>query len=263
MSNLIPEKRINKNGVAVTKHVRADTSARTSAAIPSPASVPGMRRASTPLLDANLGLAHDSRKTQGKEPLAFTLDDLDPEAVEQIERLLQADYNMRPRSYVIHSGVNAAVSMDTLEQCVARMHNVAIFGEITAGPDDNSITGYLSGLEHYGEAVLQQGQDYVLDVPQEQVEKVANLIDFTIKANKKLGETIVYDSFMDTFNDESGVTDFFIKLRDDELAAYILEYPEHSDGILDMLEKEEELLPVQLMHDRLTHDVQAIRDGVL
>lgn len=262
MSNLIPEKRVNKNGVAVTKHVRPDLKSGSPVKLPAPPAGPSTPRAATPSLDTTLKVTREYHKNSGHTAIPFTLDDLDPSVVQELETLLQNDDAMKPRSYVISSGITSALSQDTVEKCVTYMHNIAVFGPLLAGPENNSISGYISGLNHYSEAVLPPNQDYLIDATYEQREKALELVYFTLRANRLEDESpLVYDSFMDSLGSDDGMEVYF-KLKDDELAAYIMEHPEHGDAIIEMMNKEG-ALPVQLMVDRLNHEVSSLRDGVL
>lgn len=261
MSNLIPEKRVNKNGVAVTKHVRTNQSSAASASFPSPSPGANTARPATPLIDEAIVLFRN-RPVRG-----FTLDDVAPEALEKLEALLKEESEMKPSSSSVCNGIGTALGQITLEECVEYMHNIAVFAPIITGLKDNtvSVSTYVTGLKQYPEEVLWPNMDYLKDAPESSIERAKSLVDFTLKASRRtvVSDAIVYDSFMELWDSEGGVTDVYIKLNDDELATYIMDHPEHGDAILDMVEREGGTLPVKLMADRLNHEVSSLRDGVL
>ena len=260
MSRLVPEKRVNKNGVAVTKHVRADPKESVPVTLPSPSV---SASAKPPAFQPKFfnDLLKDAVLTDG---VTLTVDDLDPEAAQKIESMLRADDQMMPRSYVVRSGIASGLSKTTTEECVAYLHNIAALGDIITGPDSNSMTAFMNGLNHYPDKVLPAGRDYFLDVPEKEVERVRNLLDFTVKANRRdLG--FVYDSFMDNFSNgfaDDDIVPLHTKITDDELAVYIMDHPEHHDDILRMAEQEGDL-SAEVIKGRLNHEVQSLREGFL
>jgi hypothetical protein len=261
MSNLIPEKRVNKNGVAVTKHVRANQTPAASASFPSPSPGVNTARPATPLLEAATPLFQ--RGAIGD----FTLDDVAPEALEKIEELLKADSEMKPPSYSVGNSIGTALGQDSLEKCVEYLHNVAVFAPLVTALRDNnlSISAFVTGLKYYPNDVLWRNMDYLKEAPESLAEKAKNLMEFTLKASGRsvVSDALIYDAFMEEWDSENGVSDVYIKLKDDDLAAYIMEHPEHGDAILDMVEREGKALPAKLMADRLNHDVQPLSEGIL
>ena len=261
MSNLIPEKRINKNGVAVTKHVRADSKSGQSAKLPVPSVGAVAARAATPALDEAIEQARAYMNSVIPEHLSFSVDDMDPGAAQELERLLIEDSKMEPRSYVISSGIGTALGKDSVEQCVAYMHNITVFAHLITGPGNKSISGYVSGLDYYDPDILQPGQDYLLDVPEENRQKALALMEFTVKANEDADSVLIYDAFMENLGNEDAVV--YVKVQDDDLAAYVMDHPEHSDAIREIVEREGKALPVEVIKGRLDHEVQSLRDGFL
>lgn len=260
--NLRPEKRMDKNGRLVTKHVRAgDISKEVS--LPSVKQPSVSRHLQAPLLIEQIALGKSAREKLGVGIIDFTLDDLDPEAVESLEELLRADEEMRPTSYVTQSAISNAMGSDTLEQCVTTMHNITVFGEVFAVPDNPGMVSYVKGIGQYSTDVANLEVDYLLDAEPEEAASIAALLKFTMEAHQSLDEVAVYDSFFDTFDSSSGVTESYVKLKDDDLAAYIVEHPDRADEILGMIKDAGHLLPVELVDARFNHEVQSIRDGVL
>jgi hypothetical protein len=261
MSNLIPEKRVNKNGVVVTKHVRANQTPAVSTSFPSPSPGINTARPATPILEAALPLFQ--RGAIGE----FTLDDVAPEALEKIEALLKADSEMKPASYSVGNSISTALGQDSLEKCVEYLHNVAVFAPLVTALRDNSlsVSAFVTGLKYYPNDVLWGNMDYLKEAPDSLTEKAKSLMEFTLKANKRdvVSDALIYDAFMEQWDSENGVSDVYIKLRHDDLAAYIMEHPEHGDAILDMVEEAGEMLPLELLKGRLNHDVQPLREGFL
>lgn len=261
MSNLIPEKRVNKNGVAVTKHVRANQSSSVSTSFPPPNPGAAKARPATPVLNKQMSLFQ--RGNIG----GLSLDDLAPEALEKIEALLIADSEMEPKSYSVGNSIGTALLQPSMEKCVEYMHRIAVFAPlVTAMKDESlSVSSFLNGLEKYPEEVLWPNMDYLKEAPESLTEKAKNLMRFTLKANERgaVIDFLVYDSFMEEWDKDGGVTDVYTKLKSDELAVYVMEHPEHGDAVLDMVEEAGSMLSVKLMADRLNHDVSSLRNGVL
>lgn len=261
MSNLIPEKRVNKNGVVVTKHVRASQPAPVTASFPSPNPGAGKPRPATPLFEESLALF------QKEDTSGFSIDDLAPEALEKIEALLLADAQMKPTSYSVSNGIGTALLQSSLEERTRYFHNIAVFGPIVMARKDNnlSVSSFVTGLGQYSDDVLWPKVDYLIDAPEDLTQKAKNLLEFTIKANGRevVSDALVYDSFMDKWESGNEIDDVFMKIKEKEVALYVMDHPEHGDALLDMIEEAGGILPMELIKGRLNHDVQSLREGFL
>jgi hypothetical protein len=257
MSNLMPEVHVNKNGVPVKKYVRADPKSGSGAAskLPMPSAGFGNTRTTTPRLGIEL-----SRTTAA----GFSIHDLDPAAAKEIESLLEYDAEQRTRLYHTVSAVRHAIDTLEGESRVTFLHNVAAFGSVMQGDNNTSFTSYINGLSAYPDSVLYPDIDYILDAPEEMLERAQCLIEFTLKAQRSSGDRLVYDSFIETWatSDPSGESTIFTKLHDSKLAAYVMDHPEQSDRILELMNGPEEM-SVELMADRLNFSVQAMSEGLL
>lgn len=259
MSNLIPEKRFDKNGRLVTKHVRASLPSESSSPIPSPKPVSGAVRPDSPLLHANL----DTFQKEVTD--RFTTDDLAPEAVEMLEKLLLSDFEKSSKSYSVSNSIGTALLQGPREKCVNYFHRVAVFASvITSRKDGASVSPLITGLSKYSESVLWPDVDYLTEASDEMTERVKNLIGFTLRARDRdaVADILVYDSFLDQWGD-GDVRDVYVKVKDDDLALYIMDHPEHGDAIIDLIEREGRALPAELIAERLHHEVQPLREGVL
>lgn len=256
MSNLTPDIRINKNGVPVKKYVRTDpkTGSDAVAKLPIPSSGTNTPRPATPLL-----LEEFKRTVLTSD---FTLDDLDPDAVQELESLMKYDEEQSPKLYNMQSAFRHG--LDTLEgeARIAFLHNVAVFGGAVQGCKSGTYTTYVNGLDQYPDSMLYHGIDYLLDAPEKTMERAQHLLAFTAKAAQEVNDALIYDSFMETWDSDSGVTEVYTILRDAELAAYIMDHPERGDEIIEMT-KTDGALPMETIAARFDLGVPSLSEGML
>ena len=167
MSNLIPEKRVDKNGVIVTKHVRANQSPAASTSFPSPSPQLAWMRPSTPLLKETMALFQKD-STGG-----LTLDDIAPEALGKIEALLKAANERTPPFHSVANSIGTALLKESLAERMTYMHNIAVFAPlVTALNDDsNSVSAFVTGLDYYSGDVPSPYMDYLTVASESMTEK--------------------------------------------------------------------------------------------
>lgn len=257
MSNLMPEVHVNKNGVPVKKYVRVDPKSGSGATgnLPMPSMGSAVPRVAAPLLGMEIANASAAE--------GFTLDDLDSEAVGEIESLLKGDEDQRPKLYGTLSAVKHALNTLNGEARVVFLHNVAAFGAVLQGKANNSFVSYINGLSAYPDTVLYPDMDYLLDAPEKTMERAQHLLDFTTKAYERSKDRLVYDAFIETWATSTpGESDLYTNLRDPKLAMYVMDHPEQSEQIMELLHGKEDI-PFELMVDRLNFSVQSMSEGLL
>lgn len=250
MSSLIPERRMNKNGVMTTKWVRPVSSGSVPAPIPAP--VVGsagtgqdfnVSRTEVAMLFSRSRLA--SRK--------FSIHDFTPGSVQAVEWMIQAadadGFKWRANNVVsgvfedVRENLSAPAFMDETGT-LAPFNNLAVFGEAVIQPDGKNfdVTALVLGLRWFDGV-----KDYLLDASDEQRSQATALL-------------IVASRIEPPFIEATAKMD--ISLRSDELAAFIMERPDEAADIAYVI-NERGTDDVAVIREMLDHGQQSLRDGLL
>jgi hypothetical protein len=252
-SNLIPTPRVDKNGRLVTKHMKPQATPVAAAAIPAPA----LDLAMAPnmvTIPSNVQGLDDLWKAHRISKTPHTLDSFDPRAVEAVNDLIRQGDKL-DRKFGLNIAITEAFTLMSEYGMPLGMHNLAVFGGCAMRHANTDVTAYICALH---EMNAPKEIDYLLDATDEERHKAQTLIEFTIRAEEALGQSVIYYSS----EDRDEVMEF-THLRDPELTNFILANPESADDVFDVLVAEGGPVPVDVIQERLQHSEKSLRGGVL
>ena len=248
MSHLIPQQRMDKNGHLVVRHVKPGLPSPAPSAIPSP-----MLGGITLSSDASnvMEIWNNSRIASTHH----TLDDFNPEAVAEVDRLI-AESRRLGRTMGLQASIVQAFGLMADEGIATDFHNIAVFGGHILAEANIDVGTYVIALQ---EMNAPDHVDYLLDATPEQRYSAEALVRFTAKAEHlELAEELLWYSS----EDEEEILEY-TRVRDPELTAFILDNPDSVDDLLDLLKVSPKALPVELIREQLSHGEKALRVGVL
>jgi len=255
MSNLVPEKRLNKHGVLVTKHVRAENTQGTlSAPLPAPS-------VSTPLTtkdaaiseilknfaDSYSGDSLTERTVAWQEILEGGLPSLSAEVVESYREAIVDNDNMEGFEELLisvlqheNSSSEAGYILFVAQQ--VRDQEVEWVEDGLGTYTYYRFSKIANGLKSMSEGFTFDVPSNIYDADEQQLSAIAALVKVTSTVHSLNGDwglTFLYD---DETGDETGYT-----LDNVALIELVAEYPERADQI------------GELIYDRETTDGDAIR----
>lgn len=256
MSNghLIPTPRVNKNGVVVTKHVKPQPVSSVSGTIPAPASPVLPLSPDMVTLPPNVKGLADLWNSHRISHSKITLDDFDPRAVEMINGLIQ-EADALGRKIGLNHAIAQSFDLMRDHEVTNGFHNVAVFGGCVLKHVNTDVTPFIVGLQ---ELTAPRDIDYLLEATDEERLKALALVEFTARAEDSLGKPVIYYSD----EDPEEIMEY-THLRDPELTKFIMDHPESSDDVFEILRAEGGPLPVDVILERLKHTEKALREGVL
>lgn len=245
--NLVPEQRPDKHGKVVTRHVLAQASQVPAKPMPAPMlNMPRFSTSTTTIPDRVDGL-RDLWDHNAVIYTDHTMSDIDPRAVEEIDRLLSVTTMKIALSDAIQDELNVLADSGS----TTGIHNIAVFGDIVVEHRPySSVQSYVEGFTEMG----LKDHDYLLAASDSEREEAKLLVSFIVRAEKlNSAEHVVRygDSHDSTW------------LRDPEMVRYIRENPEKADAVLEVLDEADEALTIDLIKARMAHGVSSLRDGVL
>lgn len=250
-SNLIPTPRVNKNGVVVTKHMKPQAAPSPMGNIPPPEILLSPDMITLP---SNVQGVEDLWKTHRISRSTFTLDDFDPRAVAAVNDLIQQSRDLG-RTIGLNHAIGQSFDLMMSDEIPTGFNNVAFFGGCVLKHVNSDVTPFIVALH---EMNAPREVDYLLDATDEERFKAQALIEFTVRAEDAIGKPVIYYSD----EDPEEILEF-THLRDQELTWFIMENPEASDDVLDILIAEGGPVPVDVIKERLQHSEKTLREGVL
>jgi hypothetical protein len=248
MSNLKPEKRLDKNGRLVTKHVKVQTAQPAAPMMPPPFAGFGTT------LSSEFNDLNDIWATNRISKTKYTVEDFSPEAVSEINDLI-SESRKRGNTVGVQIAIGEALDLMATDGIKTGLHNVAVFGKIVLRHSNTDVTPFITALH---EITAPREIDYLLDATPEERQWAETLVEFTVRAEEEIGDSVVRYSSEDP---EEILT--FTDLRDPQLGYFITEHPETMDEVLELLKVEGGAIPVDIIRERLAHSEKALRGGVL
>lgn len=262
MSNLIPVRRMDKNGVMSTKWVSASPEAPSGrGSIPAP-SLPASRHSAKvyspkygceiEVEGSEVGVLYN--RSMIRHQITHRITDIDPQVLQAVEYLIQ-DAGDRGLANQVEAEVKTAFNIvgsylqrDSRNPYVA-LNNLAVFGGAVVQPGckHDDITALVAGLEPYFKA-----RDFLRDVSDEDREKAVLLVT----AASRIAAPMV--TARGTYYED----DRAISIGSREMNEFILSRPDDLERIVQAV-NERESLDVDLIRDILDHGQQSLRSGLL
>lgn len=248
MSNLIPVKRVDKNGRLVTKHVKPQGTAPSA---PPKIPMPFMNGITIPSGNSGIKGIWDSNMIARTK---YTVADFDQGAIAEVERLLDQS-NELGRTVGMALSVGEALDLMAEHGINKGFHNLAVFGKHVLPHTNLNVTPYVTALH---ELFAPREIDFLLEATPEERRSAEALVEFTVRAEDALGKKVISYS-----NDDPEEIMEFTSLRDPLLTQFILDSPDSIDGVLDILIAEDGPVPVDVIRERLAHSEKALSQGIL
>jgi hypothetical protein len=262
MNNLIPVRRMDKNGVMSTKWVTASPEASSGrGSIPAP-SLPASRpdpKIYSPKYGFEIGIGQSEvsvmySRSMIRHQTTHRLDDIDPQVLQALEYLIQ-DAKDRGLANQVEAEVKTAFNIvgshlqrGSSNPYVA-LDNLAVFGDAVVQPGckHDDITALVAGLEPYFEA-----RDFLRDASDEDREKAVLLVTAASRINAPMVAA------RGTYYDD----DRTIGIDSREMNDFILSRPDDVERIVQAV-NERKSLDVGLIRGILDHGQQSLRSGLL
>lgn len=255
MSNLIPERRPDKNGVVSTKWVRpAALCNATGDKIPAPELSPASREDWGSLVGSQIeAIAKDSR--MGGVP-GNPLSQFDYEAVVMVNEMLERNIYLESELLRVFNQAYRWTHEDkdeSPEDPFLPMKDLAVFGEIIMNPDAvaNDAEPIIRGLaEHFGEE-----RDYLHGVTEEERRSALALVTvITLLENPHFIK--IYDQY-----DEGPGGDYrFFGLKSSELAELVKAHPDDAQQIVQIVNERDD---ASMVAEILKSEHKALGGGIL
>jgi len=267
MSNLIPEPRPDVNGKITTRWVRSAPQVPNKALLNVPPSLSErglnpVTAESVPLLSALIANLSTLLEQHAVGASLFKVEAMHPLAAQRIEETLVGATEVSPLRVNLTKASLCAAMLDALEKEEHRgraeqsrpIHNFAVLG-YSNGENQGLLVAGLQTLSEFRDA-----DDFLFDLPPEAQKRAAAL--YRVTASVPKNHLDIYTGDEDEDDDEynewdDSESDYseqelgrYIKLRNDELASYVMDHADRIDEIL------------AVINERGTDDVNAIR-GIL
>lgn len=253
MSNLIPQKRADKNGRMVTRHVKPLTTPSSPPSIPAPTN-DSVWAGGGITIPSGVSSVQDIWNKNRISRTQYTLADFDPDAVKEINRLIEESKKL-DRSFGLNLAIGQALDLMATDGIKSGLHNVAVFGPCVIRHANNDVTPFITALH---ELYAPREIDFYLEATDKERLSATALVEFTVRAEMELGESVVkYSS-----EDDEEILEY-TELRDPKLTTFILENPEKADDVFDILLQDKGAVPVDVIQERLQHTEKTLRNGVL
>jgi hypothetical protein len=258
MTNLIPERRVNKNGIMTTKWVLppSDGSA-VNRGIPAPVGIPKNFKIYSPKYGAEVDVADTDFARAYEGSLlrrSNLLGEIDPNVVQTVEYMIQ-EADGQEYSSLVDSALRIAFNM--------------VSSSMTRGDDDADFTA-LNNFAVFGGAVMQQGsrsyevqslvmglgqgnRDFLLDATEDERENAVALVT----AASRLKPDFVKIEGGGYYSDARTVS-----IVSGELADFILSRPDDVERITQIV-NDRDTDNLDVIRDVLDHSLPALSEGVL
>jgi hypothetical protein len=256
MNNLIPERRMNKNGVMTTKWVLPPSEgAGNRVSFPSPVAPPKSSKIYSPKYGAEVDVADtDFARAFGQSMMKHSnlLGEIDPHVVQTLEYMIQesedndcaslADSATRMALNIVSSSITRGESVD-----FAALNNLAVFGGAVMQSDSRSyeVQSLVMGLG-------QGNRDFLLDATEDEREAAITLVTAASRLKPPFVK-IEGDYYSD---------DRTVQIASGELADFFLSRPDDVERITRVV-NDRGTDDVDAVREVLDHDQQALREGVL
>jgi hypothetical protein len=257
MNNLIPERRMNKNGIMTTKWVLPPSDGGTGrGSIPSPVVLPKSPKVYSPKYGVEVDVADtDFARAFGQSMMKHSnlLGEIDPHVVQTLEYMIQesedndcaslADSATRMALNIVSSSITRGESVD-----FTALNNLAVFGGAVMQRESRSyeVQSLVMGLG-------QGDRDFLLDATEEEREVAITLVT----AASRLKPPFVKIEGDGYYSDNRTV-----QIASGELADFFLSRPDDVDRIAQVV-NERDTDNVDVIRDILDHEQQSLREGVL
>lgn len=257
MKNLIPERRMNKNGITTTKWVLPPSNSGVGrGSIPSPVAPPKSSMVYSPKHGREIDLKHTDFSMLFERSMlkysGFRIEELDRNVVQTLEYMVQEaegkDYSSMADSAVTTACNIVSSRMEMGEHGdYTALNNLAVFGEAVMQPQSRSyeVQSLVMGLG-------QGNRDFLLDATEEEREAAITLVT---AGSRIKGPLMVMEG--DYYSDNRTV-----RIASDALADFVLSRPDDVERITQIV-NDRNTDDVNVVRDILDHDQQALRDGVL
>lgn len=261
MSNLIPVRRMNKNGVMTTKWVRPPSAGTASSSIPAPSPFPQAAKVFSPRHNAEVDLhATDVMRLYKQSPLTETrgLDELNPQAIQAVELMLQKAHDC---GLEWQAGRNTAVAFNIVYSRITKgMHsveespfnNLAVFGEAVVRPETKDSSYDVESLVMGIRGQFPGTKDFLMKASEEDRAKAVGLVKVAAQLEPPF---ITIEGGL--YDDDRSIT-----IASEALSKFIMERPEDADDIARVI-KDTGTDDVNLIRDVLDFGQQSLRSGVL
>ena len=251
MTNLIPERRVNKNGIMTTKWVSPPSepvAARGN--IPAPMASPRSSKIYSPRHEMEIEVAYSEVGALFAKSLlkhSHRLEDLDPQVLQAVELMVQGAMS-KGLSFQADKAVSTALNTCGLGDYTA-LNNLAVFGGSVMHPDSENydVQALVAGLApRFGVG------DFLLDNTEGEREEALVLVT----AAARIREPFV------KIHDNQYSDNRTISVASSELTDFILSRPDDVERIARAV-NERGTDDVDVIREVLGHGQQSLRDGVL
>lgn len=256
MRNLIPERRLNKNGIMTTKWVLPPSeSGSGDRGIPAPVGFPKSSKIYSPKYGAEVYVADTDFARAFERSMmrrSNLLGEIDPNVVQTLEYMLQeaeetdysslADSATKMALNIVSSSITRGESAD-----FTALNNLAVFGGAVMQQDTRSyeVQSLVMGLG-------QGNRDFLLDATEDERETAVLLVT---AASRIKAPFVAIEG--DYYSDNRTV-----RIASDALADFFSSRPDDVERIAQVV-NERNTDDVNVIRDILDHDQQALRSGVL
>ena len=261
MSNLIPVRRMDKNGVMTTKWVSAQPDEPTGrGSIPAPSLIPqqSVKQLYSPKYGREVDVQQTEvamlyRRSMIDNNESHDISDFDPKVLQAIEYMVQ-EAQSKGLGYKAESEVKTTFNMVgarmvTGREPYAALNNLAVFGDAVIHPDTvhDDIHALIAGVEPYFKA-----KDFMHDVTDEEREQAVVLVTAAARIRPPM---VKMDGAI--FADDRTIT-----IDSRELNEFILSRPDDVERIARVV-NDRETVDVDTIRNIIDHEQQSLRDGVL
>lgn len=257
MTKLIPERRLNKNGVMTTKWVLPSSGgSAVNRGIPAPAGFPKNFKIYSPKYGAEVDVADTDFSLLYQASLlknSSLLGEIDPNVVQTIEYMIQ-DSDGHDHISLVHSALRMAFNMVSSTMAegddpdYTALNNLAVFGGAIMQPDSRSyeVQSLIMGLG-------QGNRDFLLDATEEERENAVALVT----AASRLKPDFVKIEGGGYYSDKRTVS-----IVSGELADFILSRRDDVERITQIV-NERGTDNLDVIRDVMDHSLPALSEGVL
>lgn len=243
--NKIAEKRADKTGKIVTRHVNAAPPQKPVKAMPAPTLALSLSTAQT-TIPHDVGGLQDLWDSNAIRKSTYVQDDFAPDAVAEVDRLLQTS----SRKFALSESVQSALNHMVETGSKTDFHNIAIFGKHIVPHAHGDVQSYVAGLYEMG----MPDHDYLMLSDHQERAVATTLVEFVARA-----EALPFSDQIIKYGQSHDAT----YLADSELAGLIMDHPESADEVFDIISRSKQAMAVDLIKECLEHEQKAFRDGVL